>query len=711
MHEEVILMSKKCTSCNKIFEDDSLLVCPDCNTDLVDNIDEEKEVSVFSLTNEESAQGVIEYMKEQGIKSTYRYNLREKNFKIYVMQSDARAALRACTSFYAIEAKRLKAEEDKKREAEEAARRAEEEARLKAEEEERLRREEEERIRREEEEARLRAEEEARLKAEEEERLRREEQEALLRAAEEERLRIEEEARKAMEEAERARIEAEEAAKRAEEAIRQAEEEARLKAEEEERLRREEEERLRREEEERKLAEEQKRIAEEQELKRLASEKRRKMFEEGIRVAEQQRKSEQTGPSIPHVKGETVHEEPVNIEEHEIIPESGPIFVETEPVDEYAVGDTIVVDAVDVSDDDFYNMEDGQSLEDNDSDNTDEDSFNDFLSGFKKKSFSPSSFAAVEDENEYSSPVVEEMFTNNMFAASEAELSSAEKDADDNGNSPTFESIINNRANKTEPKIEGIGRNKFADKFRQLANVDDVDDGTYKGFVPDYHQDDPSKDPDVETANAYGFDPEAFKALKEETAKKVQSRKNNPIERPRRQSKDFQLIEDDIPDDGYKGFVPDYSSKKDEEKMSYYTRRTSIDYSKYRTSTDSVDRNSISGLAATLRYSSQTELNNLFEPTLIKNAAKPSDYTDLKSSTYILALTGGQLNSLINAWLMANCNSVSVKQYEKPDATPEQNYQNKINGIKALLKSNLGKLDESAIDIIVTKFYNKYLDD
>ncbi|MBQ8765303.1 MAG: hypothetical protein IJZ16_00690 [Clostridia bacterium] len=682
-------MSKICPKCNKVYEDNTT-ACPECSIELIDapaeapvEVQEEvKQVSVFSLTSEDSAQRVIEYMKEQGVEGEYRYSLREKTFKIFVAQPDARNALRACTAFYAVEAKRLKAEEDKRREEEEARRRAEEEERRRIEEEERLRREAEEAARREAEEAAIRAaEEEARIKAEEAERIRREAEEAVRRAEEEAR-RLEEEAARAAAEEERRRIEAEEAEKR------RAAEEARRAAE-----------------------EEMKRLEAEAEQKRLESERRRNLFAASIREAEEAKLEEQKKKLnfIPHVEGETVQEEVTSspvIEEFE--PEMGPIFVETEPVDEYEVGDTITVDAIEVETTDEEPEEVPQINEE------EEVSFENFLASLKKNKNGASVFGDSEDDEEeaplFSSstvkpqkPLVEDMFTDNVFANLEKSASMIRPSEE---KKDVIEEVINDNLKSSSSSTTTSFKSRFASKF---AGIDDIDDGTYKGFVPDYHQDE-TEDQDTLIAKSYGFDPEEYKKLKEETEKKARDRKNNPPPKPKSDNKDFQIVDDfDIGD--YKGFVPDYSSKRDEEKMQYYTKRTTIDYSKYRTSSDNSDRNSLTDLSATLRSSSQTELSRLFENDVLKTAAKPQDYIALRSSTYLLALTGGQLNSLFTSWLMTNCTSATVRQYAKEGASSDENYNNKIEGIKNLMKQNFGKLDDDILDIIVKKFYNKYLDD
>ena len=401
-------MSKKCTKCKKIF-DDSVTECPDCKIELVaveaeaaapaPVQEEDREVSVFSLQTEDAAVRAVEYLKENGIESRYQYALRERIYKIFVLKSHSKAALKAYTSFYALEAKRMKEEEERIRAEEEAKRKAEEEARRKAEEEERLRREEEERKAREEEERKAREEQE-RIAA----------QQAAIKAAEEEAKRKKEEAERAKREAEE-KLKAEEAARAAavEEAKRKAAEIAKQKAEEVEKLkaqaeeakRKAEEAKLRVEQEAKRRAEEEKRKAEEEALRRKAEEEariaqqrkeRRNRFAasfgealEANTAASESKESkkfnfgeeeeavatEATADDfadfeknfndslksrfdfIQKVDGETVDDEAPAPEAsadefNNDTVDDGPIFVETEPVDEYEIGDTIVVDAVEV---------------------------------------------------------------------------------------------------------------------------------------------------------------------------------------------------------------------------------------------------------------------------------------------------------------------------------------------------------------------------
>ena len=168
---------------------------------------------------------------------------------------------------------------------------------------------------------------------------------------------------------------------------------------------------------------------------------------------------------------------------------------------------------------------------------------------------------------------------------------------------------------------------------------------------------------------------------------------------------------DEVKIEEYQGFVPDYGKKED---MSNFTSRIEIDYSKYRkggAAQSGDESNSLASLSGTLRSTNQYELNKLFSNEAVKNSAQPTDFTALKSTNFMLALTGGQLNSLFTSWLITNCTKTTVKQYEKATASGEENYTNKIEGIKSLIRSNFGKLDEYALDIIVKRFYNKYLDE
>ncbi|HEX7999283.1 MAG TPA: HEAT repeat domain-containing protein [Pyrinomonadaceae bacterium] len=282
------------------------------------------------------------------------------------------------------EAARLRAEEEARRQAEEEAARvrAEEEARLRAEEEARQRAQEEERQRAEAEAQRLAEEEAARLRAEEERRVAEEQRaEAARLEAEAARLKAEEEARRQAEEeerlraeAERQRLEAEAAERRAEEERQRAEAEARARAEEEARQQAEAEARRKAEEEAARLrAEEEaaRQRAEEAARLRAAEEARQRELEEQSRLraeAEARRKAEEEAARLraeeeARVRAEEearrqaeeeaargrVEEEArraaeeaevVHVSEADVITETAPHAVATEPLIERNDGST-----------------------------------------------------------------------------------------------------------------------------------------------------------------------------------------------------------------------------------------------------------------------------------------------------------------------------------------------------------------------------------
>ncbi len=806
-------MSKQCTKCKKTF-DDSVMICPDCKMGLITiagvpepEKNEEpspaaeaanKTISLFSVTSEESAERVVEYLNSQGIPSSYNMNLRERNYKINVAPEKSKEALKAYTAFYAIEAKRLKAEEDKRRAEEEAKKRAEEEARRRAEEEARRKAEAEERRKQEEEEKRRRLEEERkRIQAEEIKRAEaeaervkneaqraREEAEAKVREAEEYKKRIQEEAKLKAEQAKAAaqakidalKAQAEEARLRAEEAKRAAEEELKARAEEERKRAAEEALRRKEEEERRKKEESEQRVNRFTDLFKQQSNDTQKSTRtsKGFSFDELGKTEESRFGYIPRVDGEAVSSdfkmpETSNFFE-DIEPEDGPIFVETEPVEEYNIGDTIVVDAVEVEP---GSEEDTEEVKKNDSG----DEYSSFFSSIKQEKFnsifgaqkeevpkaddeqedsgipffSGNEFAASSGESTFSSPlpapedittpkeektpesifdsfirkepefsldddsryttepIVEDIFADNPFTSKDSSKSSS-------SDNKVFEEVINKDLKKSgADKFKAAFDSKKNSKFGDTDNIDDIDSGIYRGFVPDYHEDD-TDDEDTRIAQSMGFDPEAYKKLKAKTEKRAMERKNNPNKaKPKKEKNpDFVVVdeEEDVKLD-YTGFVPDYSQKKDD--MSFYTSRTEIDYSKYRkggaqgSSDDS--SNSLASLTGTLRSTNSYELNKLFSVEAVKGTSQPKDFTALKSTNFVLALTGGQLNSLFTSWLITNCTKTTAKQFEKATASNEENYDLKIEGIKALLRSNFGKLDEYALDIIVKRFYNKYIDE
>ncbi len=112
-----------------------------------------------------------------------------------------------------------------------------------------------------------------------------------------------------------------------------------------------------------------------------------------------------------------------------------------------------------------------------------------------------------------------------------------------------------------------------------------------------------------------------------------------------------------------------------------------------------------------MRLTTANEVMEVFSgklPSGLKNTFSPQE---IKTTTFLCSMTGSQLMKLFNSWLMMNITAVSVRTFEKPEATAEENFNAKIDGIKKLLLDTFGDLNEVFLDTVVRKYYNKYLDD
>ena len=52
-----------------------------------------------------------------------------------------------------------------------------------------------------------------------------------------------------------------------------------------------------------------------------------------------------------------------------------------------------------------------------------------------------------------------------------------------------------------------------------------------------------------------------------------------------------------------------------------------------------------------------------------------------------------------------------MKEFEKNDQTHEENAESKIEGIKGVIRNTFGEINESFLDYVVRKYYDKYLED
>ena len=251
------------------------------------------------------------------------------------------------------------------------------------------------------------------------------------------------------------------------------------------------------------------------------------------------------------------------------------------------------------------------------------------------------------------------------------------------------------------------------------AKEAELDEETFRGFVPDYSPNSPEAEK-TEPEEVTEFD---------EFKKKVHARKeeNQAInaqlkaEQARQASlvKDFgkkgKIVFEDTDDlDNYAGFVPDYTpNTNNEEEFDFYKPHQVSSYAKYK-------KGNKGGAAAPepagrtsgfMRVTSDEEVENLFVshvPSIARKVLKPQE---IKNSNYLISMSGKRLSKLFNSWMMLNVTTQTVHAFEKQGASDEENFQAKIDGIKKLLTDNFGELNDVFLDSLVQRYYSKFLEE
>ncbi len=414
---------------------------------------------------------------------------------------------------------------------------------------------------------------------------------------------------------------------------------------------------------------------------------------------------------------------------------SAPIFVEVERIEEMDFDDSSIIDApyeetieyakpevevepitpeADAEEDDnmsslFAEAANATETITEEDDEEDEDAFSAFLSNFKMASLSKA------QKMEEASPIIEEVYPN---SAAEQEARPVEEAAEP---VEPFERKIKVPAEEeiieavVDPSLSGNRSSSAPHKFDASKYADDLDDGP-KGFVPDYSMSGESEteiDPNTEALLAFRQQvaarrEEQTRILAEE--RKEASRQANLVKELANGQKI--VFEDTEELDNYAGFVPDYTpNTTNEEEFSFYKPRTVSDYSKYKKGKNGKDLTGAPIAESHMRVTSANEVEQVFKGRIPADVKRNITASDVRDTSFIVSMTGAQLTRLFNSWMMMNVTSVSVRAYETAGATADENFNAKIEGIKRLLCENFGRLDETFLDTIVRKYYNKYLDD
>ncbi len=369
-------------------------------------------------------------------------------------------------------------------------------------------------------------------------------------------------------------------------------------------------------------------------------------------------------------------------------------------------------------------------LEDEDEE---EDAFSAFLMDYKRNSLSKS----LEME-ESGAPIIEEIYpqsgnmqarkvtgasesrepkiklptdTNIIEAVVDASVSSASVAAETRGSSSSF-------ADPSLASDEAFRQQRPRNRKTFAASMPDDLDETFRGFVPDYsaEPEKPEKaEPTPEEAAMLAFRQKV--AARKEEQNRIVAEKTKEAVRKANLVKDLSngqkiVFEDTDELDNYAGFVPDYTpNTSSEEDFAFYKPRSVSDYSKYKKKGAKTEPTAAPVEVSHMRLTNANEVMEVFSgklPSGVKHTFSPQE---IKTTTFLCSMTGAQLMKLFNSWLMMNITAVSVRTFEKPEATAEENFNAKIDGIKKLLLDTFGDLNEVFLDTVVRKYYNKYLDD
>ncbi len=368
--------------------------------------------------------------------------------------------------------------------------------------------------------------------------------------------------------------------------------------------------------------------------------------------------------------------------------------------------------------------------------------FSAFLTDFKRSSISRNQ----ELEKSGNAPIIEEILPNTAKDSADAAPSLlAEPELQElKIKLPTdeeiIETVVDASAGEMVAEETSASSSSFADPslssdaaFRQMPKrknfgefeVDGLEE--FKGFVPDYAPEEKKESaPPVHTPEE-----EAMLAFRQKVSARKEEKDRIMDEQKREADRKANLVKD-LPNgqkivfedteelDSYAGFVPDYTPNTDsEDDFVFYQPRTVSDYSKYKKKGQhrSIGANSSasSSLASDdlshMRLTTTNEVENLFFRNIPAEAKQKISPQEIRSTTFLCSMTGAQLLKLFNSWLMMNVTQVSVRAFEDPEATPEENFNAKLEGIKNLLVDSFGNLDEILLDTIVRKYYYRYLDE
>ncbi len=272
-------------------------------------------------------------------------------------------------------------------------------------------------------------------------------------------------------------------------------------------------------------------------------------------------------------------------------------------------------------------------------------------------------------------------------------------------------------ANPEKPADSSNFASVKSSKNFSVAPNDVLLDNEFHGFVPDYSSN------EEELAKAEASAPTALdefkksvEARKQEVdainaqAKKEQIRQANLVKELTNGQKI--VFEDTDELDNYAGFVPDYTpNTNNEEEFDFYKPHQVSSYSKYKKNNKANSSETVANIESFMRLTNDDEVESLFITHVPNSSKRTLQPQEIKNSQFILSISGKRLTKLFNSWMMLNITSKTVHEFENEDASDEENYLLKLDGMKKLLIENFGDINEVFLDNLVQKYYSKFLDE
>ena len=434
-----------------------------------------------------------------------------------------------------------------------------------------------------------------------------------------------------------------------------------------------------------------------------------------------------------------------------------PIFVETKPVDDEELDDPNIVDAASV-----ITIEKKEAEEEVPEEK--DDAFSAFLSNFKKESVISQAVEEPAEESESQDDIldnflneiheIEKTIETNDHSVIEEVLPDREKysDSDDytisstsgrpkdiqdtkikvSADSNIIEEVFDDNvevgkaakdvafsvADSSAASADTLSQS--ARKFLKDTDITDYSDlEDYKGFVPDYSFEEKKEDIEEtpEQAAYRQFTEKVAERKREmelaESQQRSQQTRKNSLEHDlgTGKKKGKIVFEDTEELDSYAGFIPDYKPNTDSEKdFEFYKPHTVSSYAKYKKGKKDTSDSSLINMTH-MRATSADEIRNVFIEKIPSNVKNSIDPSFVRSTGFLISMSGKQLAQLFNSWLMLNMTPSYVKQFEKNDQTHEENAESKVEGIKGVIRNTFGEINESFLDYVVRKYYDKYLED